>query len=94
MIRTKDRQLKKLIPNEVQEIFLEQIEYMDYGKLEGRRDIILKARQLGFSTLLLAMLYCDTVNNPHTYTVVMAQDQQSTERLFQVVKRYHDKSAR
>lgn len=90
MIRTKDRQLKKLIPNEVQEIFLEQIEYMDYGKLEGRRDIILKARQLGFSTLLLALLYCDTVNNPHTYTVVMAQDQQSTERLFQVVKRYHD----
>lgn len=71
-------------------MFLDQIEYIDGGKMEGNREIILKARQLGFSTLLLALFYCDTVNNPHTYTVVMAQDQPSTERLFQIVKRYHD----
>lgn len=58
--------------------------------MTGNREIVLKARQLGFSTLLLGLLYCDTINNPHTYTVVLAQDQPSTERLFHIVKRYHD----
>lgn len=89
-IRTKDRQLRKFEPNEVQELFMDEIGFDPDSRLEGRREIVLKARQLGFSTLILGMLYCDTVNNPHTHTVVIAQDQLSTERLFQMVKRFHD----
>jgi hypothetical protein len=82
--------LLRLKPNNVQQIFLDEIGYVECGTLEARRDIVLKARQHGMSTLILAMLYAETVNNPHTYTAVFSQDQLSTERLFQIVKRYHD----
>lgn len=52
--------------------------------------MLLKARQFGFSTLILGMFFCDTVNNPNTQTVIIAQDKDSTQKLFQIVKRYQD----
>lgn len=59
-----------------------------FPRLCGLREIILKARQFGFSTLILGLYFLDTVNNPNTQTIVLAQDAGSTEKLFQIVRRF------
>jgi hypothetical protein len=92
-IRTKTKKIETFTPNNVQVRYLDSIlprwregEY----HLSGQRDILLKARQFGFSTLILALFFLDTVNNPNTQTVVIAHDADSTERLFQIVRRFYD----
>jgi hypothetical protein len=90
-IRTKDRRVIPFVPNTVQRAYLDVLlpewEESPVG-LVGRREILLKARQFGFSTLILALLFIDTVTHPHTQTVVIAHDTESTERLFQMVHRF------
>ncbi len=87
-IRTKDERLVRFEPNKVQESYLDEI-CPDWrsGKydLNGKRELILKARQFGFSTLIEALLFCKTLNTPFTSTVVMAHDAESTENLFRMV---------
>lgn len=91
-IRTKDRQVVPFAPNAVQAAYLDTL-CPDWRttpiRLEGHREILLKARQFGFSTLILALLFLDTVNTPNTQTVVIAHDADSTERLFQMVHRFY-----
>lgn len=92
MIRTKDRKTIRLDPNPVQVKYLDKISPRwreGIISLRCLREIILKARQFGFSTLILALLFLDTVNNPNTATVVIAHDADSTERIFQIVKRFY-----
>ncbi|BCM88833.1 hypothetical protein IAD21_00675 [Abditibacteriota bacterium] len=91
-IRTKDKRLISLVPNAVQSQYLDAI-CPDWRNgdlnLQGAREIILKSRQFGFSTLILALLFLDTINTPHTQTVVVAHDMDSTLRLFQMVQRFY-----
>lgn len=58
--------------------------------MTGKREILLKARQFGFSTLIAALFFCDTVNNPNTQTVVIAHDAETSILLFGMVKRFYD----
>lgn len=58
--------------------------------MRGQREILLKARQFGFSTLILALFFLDTISTPHTSTVVVAHDAESTERLFMMVQRFYE----
>ena len=92
-IRTKLRELLTFVPNPVQAAYLDDL-LPDWRQgdctLRGAREIILKARQFGFSTLILGLFFLDTITVPRTYTVVVAHDADSTERLFQIVKRYFD----
>ena len=92
-IRDKDNRLVPLIPNEVQEHFLDDVCPMwrshDYT-LRGQREIILKARQQGFSTIIAALLFLNTINNPRVYTIVLAHDDFTSKKLFEVVKRFYD----
>jgi hypothetical protein len=91
-IRTKQREVVGLTPNAVQELYLETLLPQWREKpvgLRGVREILLKARQFGFSTLILALFFLDTITHPNTQTVVIAHDTESTERLFQMVHRFH-----
>lgn len=91
-IRTKDRQIIPFDLNPVQASYLDTLlggEEYSPGALVGRREIILKARQFGFSTLILALFFLDTITTPNTQTVVIAHDTDSTERLFQTVQRFY-----
>jgi hypothetical protein len=92
MIRTKERKVVPFRPNPVQAQYLEHVlpnwRNVPVG-VTGQREIILKARQFGFSTLILALLFLDTVSIPNTQTVVIAHNRESTERLFQMVKRFY-----
>ena len=92
-IRTKDRRIVTFEPNAIQILYLDEVcpRWREgYYDLAGVRDILLKARQFGFSTLILAILFCQTVNDPNTQTIVIAHDTESTERLFQIVKRFYN----
>lgn len=92
-IRTKQRELLPLAPNPVQQRYLDTLlpgwRDRPFG-LRGVRDQVLKARQHGISTLVLALFFLDTINTPHTYTVVLADTADNTRRLFQIIKRYYD----
>lgn len=83
-IQTKDQRLIPLEPNTVQARYLTQLGHT----LRHKREIILKARQFGFSTLLIALMFQDTVNTPNTVSVIIAHDQEATENLFQMVSRF------
>lgn len=97
-IRTKDKRLIAFAPNEVQTMYLDMLteayEGFDWRNgvytLRGAREDILKARQEGMSTLWLALYFLDTINTPLTQTIIIAHDAESTERLFQIVKRFHE----
>jgi hypothetical protein len=82
-----------LVPNPVQAQFLDDMalawQYDDL-KIEGQRRILLKARQFGFSTLIEALLFINTVNTPNTNTVVIAMRGDNTDNLFQMVQCFYD----
>jgi hypothetical protein len=75
-IRTKQRQVILLPPNRVQ---------LDFHRRRTGRDLLLKARQVGATTINAALLFADTVLRPHTTSVIVAHDQDATELIFQKV---------
>ena len=92
-IVTKRRELITFAPNHVQCLYLDIIcpaWRTETVELRGIREILLKARQFGFSTLILALFFIDTITTPNTQTVVIAHDIDTTEKLFRMVKRYHE----
>ena len=93
MIRDKDNRLVKFVPNAEQEGFLDKVcprwRNFDYS-IRGVREIVLKARQQGYSTVIAAIYFVNTINNPRTYTIVLAHDDFTSKKLLEVVKRFHD----
>ncbi len=81
-IRTKDRRVTNLRFNHIQNAYWQQ---------KTSWDIVLKYRQGGVSTLILAEFFEDTARNENTTSVVVAHDRDSTEKLFNIVKMYYDK---
>lgn len=57
----------------------------------GRKNIVLKARQLGISTYVAARFFIDTITHPGTLTVLVAHDQRAAEDLFRIVQRFQEK---
>ena len=92
-IQDKERRIIPFVLNEVQYDYLHV--HLDLGAdtngcgIVGLREIILKARQFGFSTLILALYFLNTINNSNTNSVVIAHDLDSTVKLFRIVSRYY-----
>jgi len=57
----------------------------------SRWDVILKARQLGFTSLICALYFADTVLRPHCTSVMVAHDLDSAERIFQIVRLFWER---
>lgn len=88
-IRTKDATIAPLVFNEAQIRFSKAIE--DQWRLEKRvRIVVLKARQMGLSTVIGAWLYWRTSQHKAQKSMVMAHKADATSTLFQMTKRYHD----
>lgn len=88
-IQTKDETLVKFAPNAVQRLYLDQIlPRWESGEIDakGLREIVLKARQFGFSTLIAALFFLRAVNNTDINVVIMADASDNSELLFQKVK--------
>lgn len=88
-IRTKAGTVKPFVMNRAQRYLHERIEEQlrDTGKV---RAIGLKGRQQGFSTYVEARFYHKTSMRYGKRAAVMTHLQDSTDALFEMVKRYHD----
>lgn len=74
--------------NHVQEKYYNLL-VSDYGKgLEGTREIILKARQEGFSSLILALFTVDFITVPNSVSICISHNRGDTEKLFRKVHHY------
>ncbi len=88
-IRTKDGELSPLIMNAPQRRLYEAIrKQWDEGK--PIRIIILKARQMGFSTLTEAILFAITATNFNVETMIVAHEDKSTVNLFRMSQRFYE----
>lgn len=70
-----------------------QIKYLDtllteHPDMEGTREIILKARQEGFSSFILALFAVDFIMRPFSVSICISHRKDSTELLFKKVKFY------
>ena len=81
-IRTKTRSVVPLRPNWVQR---------DYLAHRTQWDIILKARQVGITTIVYAVFFADTVLCPNTTTLMLAHDMESAEQLFGIPQLFWDR---
>ena len=87
-IRTKDGQLTTLKFNHAQEKFYSYLKE-SYGN-KPSRFIILKARQLGISTITEAFITAMTIFNPNTSSVIMAHLSESATSIFNMTRLYVD----
>lgn len=81
-IKTKDKRNVLLRFNAVQE---------KYWQGKTSRDIILKFRQPGFSTLKIAEYFERVVNEENVTAVIVAHDMESTQKLFKIVQLMYDR---
>jgi hypothetical protein len=78
-IRAKNNQLLPMLLNAAQ---------AEYSRTCTRRNIVLKARQLGITTYVAARYFIQTITRPGTLTVQVAHDQESAEEIFRIVHRF------
>lgn len=85
-----DRESQVPIPFKLNEV---QAKYMDIlekenENMDGIRDIILKARQQGFSSLILAIFAAEFILRPYSISICISHRKDATELLFKKVKFY------
>ena len=78
-VRSKGRGLIQLRPNRAQR---------EFSRNHSKRNIVLKARQLGMTTYVAARFFIQTITQPGTVTVQVAHDQESAEEIFKIVHRF------
>jgi len=78
-VRSKTKGLIPLRPNRAQR---------EYSRNSGKRNIVLKARQMGMTTYVAARFFIETITQPGTMTVQVAHSQESAEEIFKIVHRY------
>jgi len=81
-IRNKRRQVIPFILNEVQ---------VDYHAHATQWDVILKARQQGFTTFVCGRFFADTLLRPNTTSVIVAHDTDSSEKIFRIVQLFWER---
>jgi hypothetical protein len=88
-IRTKEGDIRPLVLNEAQRIFVDKVMHQltTNGKI---RAVVLKGRQQGLSTVIEAIIYWWTSQHKANKAIVMTHQSESTKALFDMVKRYHD----
>lgn len=92
-IRTKQKTLVPLIPNTVQQMVLDKIRELRIAK-KPVRIAILKGRQFGISTLIEAIIFAFTSQQPNTNSLIMADDEGGSRYLFEMSKMYYDELKR
>lgn len=80
-IDNKHREIIPFIPNAMQQQLLRQ---------KGSRNIILKARQMGTSSILLADMFIECITRPNTTAVIVSHSGYAAERLLARVQFFHD----
>lgn len=80
-VRTRSGLVQRLRANAVQRAF---------ERTRGKRNIVLKARQLGLTTWAAARFFLKTITQPGTLTLQVAHTLDSAEEIFRIVRRFLD----
>jgi hypothetical protein len=80
-VRTRDGRPELLQPNAAQRAF---------EKRRGRRNIVLKARQMGITTWTAARFFLKTITHPGTLSLQVAHTREAAEEIFRIVHRFVD----
>lgn len=80
-IRNRNGQLVPLRANQAQEVFEQKAR---------RRNIVLKARQMGMTTWIAGRFFLKAITHPGTVTVLVAHTQEAAEQIFRIVHRFLD----
>ena len=88
-IKTKIKGIKKLYPNTVQKKFLDTIEKLFYSK-KPLRVLVLKARQMGISTIIEAVIYAFVSRMRGINAFVIADDLEGANYIFEMQKMYQE----
>jgi len=78
-VRSKTKGLVLLKPNRAQR---------EYSLRCSKRNVVLKARQLGITSYVAARYFIQTITQPGTLTVQVAHNQESAEEIFKIVHRF------
>jgi hypothetical protein len=81
VVRSRDGKPSRLKANTVQKAF---------EKRRGGRNIVLKARQMGFTTWSAARFFIRTITQPGSMTLEVAHTQEAAEEIFRIVHRFLD----
>jgi len=61
----------------------------EFERRRGKRNIVLKARQMGLSTWIAGRFFLKTITQPGTLTLEVAHTQEAAEDLFRMVHRFY-----
>lgn len=89
VIRNKQSKLVPFILNSAQDIVLEKINWCESNN-KLKRFIVLKARQMGLSTLFEGLIFHDTANNPFKNSLIVAHEEPASQNLFNMSKLYYE----
>lgn len=87
-----DRESQKPVPFRLNPVQLKYYDMLreDYPDMEGVRDLVLKARQEGMSSFILALFAVDFLLIPYSVSICISHRKDSTDLLFKKVKFYID----
>lgn len=88
-IRDKRAQIIPFILNEAQKIVLEKIKWCEENN-KLKRFIVLKARQMGLSTLFEGLIFHDTTTNENKNSLIIAHEESASSNLFNMSKLYYE----
>lgn len=92
-ITNKKGELIKLIPNEAQVALTRAVvDDLFYGR--PVRYIVLKARQLGLSTIIEAIAYWWTATHPYVNTAIAAHDSDASQNIYRMFQRFYENTDR
>jgi hypothetical protein len=80
-IRDRNGAITKLIPNPAQRQF---------ELTRGRKNIIVKARQMGITTWIAGRFFMKTITHPGVLTVQVAHTREAAHSIFRIVQRFWD----
>lgn len=84
-IKTKLREFVPFVLNEAQKDLFNSL-----LRDRATRIVILKARQIGFSTAVCGFFYHDTIMNPGTTTVIIGYNREMTTELLEKIKLFYE----
>jgi hypothetical protein len=84
-IRTKQGLVKFMRLNSAQQAYSRVC-----AEKESKRNIVLKARQVGITSYIAARFFVQTVTRPGTLTMLVAHDREAAEEIFRIVHRFWD----
>jgi hypothetical protein len=84
-IRTKQGEIKFLELNPAQQAYSREC-----AEKGSKRNIVLKARQMGITSYIAARFFVQTITRMGTLTMLVAHDRQAAEEIFRIVHRYWD----